>query len=160
MATPDQVTKPTILDEAAEVTAGDRQHFYGHPADNHGNTAELWTSYLMRRFVEGFNGRIGMVKLNARDVCNMMVLLKVSRDANRPKRDNLVDICGYARNAEQIEERSQIQVDVLPPPPLQIAVDRGIMAATKEENGAFEFYGGKFYAEGQAPRPEETVHGH
>jgi hypothetical protein len=33
-----------------------------------------------------------------------MALLKISRDANRPKRDNLVDIVGYTRNIEMIDE--------------------------------------------------------
>jgi len=89
--------KPTILQEAAEVTAGDRQKFYGHPKDNHGNTAALWGAYLTRRFGAG-------VTLDARDVCLMMALLKISRDANRRKRDNLVDIAGYARNAEMVDE--------------------------------------------------------
>lgn len=91
-------TKETVLEEAARISSGDRQRYYGHPADNHGNTAELWAAYLERRFGTG-------VALTARDVCLMMILLKVSRDANAVKRDNLVDICGYARNAEQIEER-------------------------------------------------------
>lgn len=88
----------TVLDEATRITAGDRQRYYGHPADNHGNTAELWSDYMLRRFGPG------APNLDARDVCLMMILLKVSRDANARKRDNLVDICGYARNAEQVEE--------------------------------------------------------
>ena len=90
----------TILDQAAEVTAGDRQHFYGHPRDNHGNTALLWRGYLQRRF--GLD-----MDLDARDVCMLMILLKVSRDANLRKEDNLVDIAGYARNAEQVGEIEQ-----------------------------------------------------
>jgi hypothetical protein len=39
----------------------------------------------------------------------LMVLLKVSRDANKVNRDNLVDICGYARNAEMIEDREALK---------------------------------------------------
>jgi len=88
---------PTVLEEAADITAGSRQELYGHPRDNHGSTAQLWGAYLTRRF-----GR--EIPLDARDVCIMQVLLKVSRDANERKRDNLVDICGYARNAEMLEE--------------------------------------------------------
>ena len=89
---------PTVLAEAGQAVDGDRGRFYGHPADNHGNTAAFWTEYIERKY-----GLV--VALTARDVCMLMVLLKVSRDANRPKRDNLVDICGYARNAEMIEDR-------------------------------------------------------
>lgn len=89
-----------ILKEALRIVDGDRGKFYGHPLDNHGNTAEFWAGYIERRF--GVK-----VELNARDVCNMMVLLKISRDANRPKEDNLVDICGYARNAQMVEEEQK-----------------------------------------------------
>jgi len=97
---PEQFAPPpeSVLAEAARVTAGDRQRYYGHPSDNHGNTAELWTAYLRRKY--GITQALG-----ARDVCMMMILLKVSRDANAPKRDNLVDVCGYARNAEQVDDR-------------------------------------------------------
>lgn len=89
-----------ILAEALDITNGDRQKYYGHPADNHGNTAALWSAYLNRKY-----GLFPPIGLSARDVCMMMVLLKVSRDANSTKRDNLVDIAGYVRNAEQIEQR-------------------------------------------------------
>jgi hypothetical protein len=89
----------TILEEAAHITATDRQRAYGHPSDNHGNTAALWKAYIERRF------GVSLGDFDARDVCMMMVLLKVSRDANLRTHDNLVDICGYARNAEMIRER-------------------------------------------------------
>ena len=95
---PDKVPPPTVLEEAADITTNDRQRYYGHPKYNHGNTADMWSAYLNRKY--GFEG-----PLDARDVCMMMVLLKVSRDANSPKRDNLVDICGYTRNAEQVDEQ-------------------------------------------------------
>jgi hypothetical protein len=87
----------TILDEAARVTAEDRQRYYGHPLDNHGNTAAFWSSFLKRR--HGLH-----VELTPEDVCMMMVLLKVSRWANLPHEDALIDIAGYARNVQMIEE--------------------------------------------------------
>lgn len=95
----------TILDEAAEVTTSDRQRFYGHPADNHGCTADLWDAYLERRksYCEE-RGETFMI--DATDVCWMNILQKASRDANRRKRDNALDAAGYARNIEQIAERN------------------------------------------------------
>lgn len=85
----------TVLDEAAHVVDGDRRQDYGHPRDNHSATARAWTAYLTRR------GLLQMgTELNARDVCWLNVFQKGIRDANRPKRDNLVDACGWARNAE------------------------------------------------------------
>jgi hypothetical protein len=95
----------TVLDEADRITQEDRQRYYGHPYDNHGNTADLWRAYLQRRC--GVD-----LELTGEDVCMMMILLKVSRHANRSHRDNLVDIAGYARNVEQIAKR----VEELDPP--------------------------------------------
>ena len=101
-----------ILEEALRIVDGDRGKFYGHPLDNHGNTAEFWASYLKRKFGVEIN-------LTGRDVCLMMVLLKISRDANRPKEDNLLDICGYTRNVQMIEEeeekRREVKVACLAP---------------------------------------------
>lgn len=89
----------TILEDAAAITSEDRMRAYGHPADNHGGTAAMWTAYLGARL---------NAPLTARDVCLMQVLVKVSRESNAPKRDNLVDICGYARNAEMVEELERL----------------------------------------------------
>jgi hypothetical protein len=85
-----------ILEKADDVTKHARQSSYGHPFDNHGNTAKLWEAYLDRRY--GLKNPI-----DALDVCYMMILLKVSRLANEAGQiDSLVDIAGYARNAEMI----------------------------------------------------------
>lgn len=85
----------TILHEAAQIVDGDRNEAYGDPDGNHGATAALWNAYLYRRYHY-------VATLDARDVCMLNVLQKVSRDAHWRQRDNLVDICGYARNAEII----------------------------------------------------------
>lgn len=86
-----------ILDEAFEVTSGDRNLSYGHPLDNHTCTATLWMAYLKRK--HGID-----IPLSVRDVCWMNVLQKISRDANMEKRDNLIDACGWTRNVEMAEE--------------------------------------------------------
>jgi hypothetical protein len=51
----------------------------------------MWSTYLG-------------VKITAEDVCWMQILLKVARQINLPTRDNLVDVVGYARNIEMIEQ--------------------------------------------------------
>jgi hypothetical protein len=68
---------------------------YGHPSENHGTTAEMWSSYLTRRFRRP-------IQITARDVCMLNAIQKISRDANSPKRDNLLDLAGYAENADRI----------------------------------------------------------
>lgn len=86
----------TILQEADRIINGDRQYECGHPLDNHGCTARLWSAWLTRHC--GVNVEIG-----PEDVCHLMILKKESRAANRAKRDHLVDIAGYAGNIEMIE---------------------------------------------------------
>lgn len=80
----------SILDEAAAVVNGPRRSDYGTPLENHTRTAALWSAYLG-------------VPITPRQVCILNVLQKASRDAHAPKRDNLVDIAGWAENAHQCE---------------------------------------------------------
>lgn len=96
----DEDIRVNILQEADNIVNGDRQKFYGHPSDNHGCTALMWSGYLSRRY----NMKI---ELDVRDVCWLNALQKISRDANAPKRDNLVDVAGYAANIEMDEVRSE-----------------------------------------------------
>jgi hypothetical protein len=91
-----ETKKSTILDTAVEIVNGDRSRFYGHPLDNHGNTAEMWSSWLRRRF----RLTVEQLDLKAEDVCWLMVLLKASREANMHHDDNEVDGVGYLLNAE------------------------------------------------------------
>ena len=87
----------TILDEAARITSGTRNKEYGEPKDNHKCTANLWNTYLTRKYA------IYDIEISERDVCILNILQKISRDANMEKRDNLVDICGWARNIEMLD---------------------------------------------------------
>ena len=84
----------TILDEAAGITTTDRNQTYGQPLDNHGRTAAFWSTYLG-------------IDITPEDVCWMMMLVKVSRNMHAPSRDNLVDMAGYARNIEMIQDESE-----------------------------------------------------
>lgn len=85
----------SILDEAARITSRDRQDVYGHPADDYGRTAAMWSAYLG-------------VPVSAEQAMVCMILVKVSRLANTPgHRDSLVDIAGYARCIEMLEEHGR-----------------------------------------------------
>ena len=86
---PHTVAPETVLAEAARVVDGPRRDDYGTPSENHGRTAAMWSDYLG-------------VPITARQVCMLNILQKISRDAHAAKRDNLVDIAGYVRNAELV----------------------------------------------------------
>lgn len=86
-----------ILQEADEITEGKRNQEYGHPFINHGQTAEMWTAFFKAKMKPG-------QQFTAADVCWMNILQKISRETNKPKRDNKVDVAGFARNVEMIEE--------------------------------------------------------
>ena len=92
-----KVSDMDILTEAAATVSGDRQKDYGHPRENLACIAAMWNAYLTRKTHI-------IHDLSPRDVAQMMVLLKVARDANKTKRDNLVDEAGYARAAEMADE--------------------------------------------------------
>ena len=83
--------KLNVLQKAQHLTSRDRNKDYGHPRENFGDIAMMWSIY------KG-------VEFTARDVAMMMILTKVCRDKNKPKEDNLVDIAGYARTAEMVDE--------------------------------------------------------
>lgn len=83
-----------ILREAATTISSGRQDDYGHAEDSFATIAGMWESYLSARFGES-------VEIDGRDVAMMMSLLKVARDAASRKRDNLVDLAGYAALAER-----------------------------------------------------------
>ena len=79
--------------ERAIKLVRDRGQNYGPPEVNHACTADLWTTYLQR---------IGLLDdlqaLTPRHVCMLNALQKISRDAERPKQDNVDDVAGYMEN--------------------------------------------------------------
>lgn len=73
-----------ILEEALRITKGDRNASYGPPDQDFQRTAQMWSA------IKG-------VPFEAREVAMFMVALKLSRETHQRKRDNWVDIAGYAR---------------------------------------------------------------
>lgn len=87
----------SILQEAQRIVHGDRGEAYGHPMDNFGQTADFWTTLFAAKLREG-------VRFTAEDVALAMIQVKVSRQTHVPKRDNLVDIAGYAETHQMVTE--------------------------------------------------------
>lgn len=88
------ITK-SIIDEAKEVMSVDRQKSYGHPLENHQRIASFWNTFLGDKLIE---------PITPREAAWMMLLVKPAREINCPKRDNLVDVVGYAAVIEVIDQ--------------------------------------------------------
>lgn len=92
-------SKETICQEADRLVSGDRQKDYGHPFDNFVQVANLFTAFLGDKLTK---------PVTAEEASLLLVLLKVAREHNAPKRDNRVDIAGYAKVLDMvIEERAR-----------------------------------------------------
>jgi hypothetical protein len=83
-------TQPTILEEAAKCVTGPRRRDYETPEENFSLIAKLWSLQLKH-------------EVTPMQVALCLILLKVARQANSPKRDNLVDIAGYAQCASELK---------------------------------------------------------
>jgi hypothetical protein len=87
----------SVCAEADRLVSGDRRSTYGHPLDNFTDTAALLNVCLRKKL---------KVELVAEDVAIIMTQLKLAREINQHKRDNLVDACGYLKCLELvIDER-------------------------------------------------------
>lgn len=85
----------SILDEAKRLTATERHGDYGHPADDFARTAAMWSGILAAKLRPD-------AQISASDVPLCMIAVKLARQSHRHKRDNLVDIAGYARTAAMV----------------------------------------------------------
>lgn len=73
-----------ILHEAYRLTTGERNNSYGPPTQDFERTAKIWSAVLGK-------------EVTAAEVALCMIGLKISRATWSDKRDNYVDIAGYAR---------------------------------------------------------------
>ncbi len=85
------------LEEAQRIVLGPRQADYGHPLEDFTRTGRMWAAIL------------GIPEVTPEQVGLCMIAVKISRECNRHKRDNLVDIAGYAGTLHLIDERKREQ---------------------------------------------------
>jgi hypothetical protein len=78
-----------ILQEAARLTAKDRQQIYGDPTVNHCRIADLWTTYLQ-------------YQVCPQQVAICMALVKIARLMESETQDSFIDLAAYAAIAGEI----------------------------------------------------------
>ena len=83
-----------VLNTALQRVAAKPQE-YGAPENSFSLIADLWSDYL--------STKNGAIELMPADVANMMILLKVARNAQGNKEDTWVDIAGYAACGAEVE---------------------------------------------------------
>ncbi len=81
----------SILQEAQRLVHGPRGDSYGPPHRDFERTAKIWSAILG-------------IEVTASQACLCMIGVKISRQCNKPKRDNMVDAAGYAECVNMIEE--------------------------------------------------------
>ena len=91
----------SILQEAQRITTGSRQNAYGHPYEDFSRTGKIWSAIL------GFY-------VSPRQVSLCMVGLKVSRECNKPSRDNRVDGAGYFNTLDMVDDHESKIEKLLP----------------------------------------------
>ena len=79
-------TGKSVLQEAEELVNGDRHVSYGHCLDNFSRIAAHFNAQFSHKIKQDFT---------AEDMEMVQVLVKISRQAHLPARDNIVDACGY-----------------------------------------------------------------
>lgn len=90
---PYEDVRETPLEEAQRLVHGDRGKDYGHPIDDFTRSGKMWGAIL------------GSDPVPPEKVAMCMIAVKLSRECNAPKRDNRVDIAGYAETLDMVRER-------------------------------------------------------
>lgn len=88
--------KKNCLQIADELIHGDRQGSYGHPFEDFSRTAKIW-------------GAILGIEVTPEQVALCMVGVKISRECNQHKDDNIIDGIGYFGTLEMIHEYRENQ---------------------------------------------------
>lgn len=86
----------SIALEAHRAVYGDRQTDYGHPREDFTRAAIIWTGLLQHKLADG-------QYVEADDIGRCMIGTKLARDVHAPKRDNRVDIAGYALTLDRLQ---------------------------------------------------------
>lgn len=108
--------KNEILAEADRIINGERNEQYGEPEDCFASIAAYWNKFLSAqvlrvleetrfdndKYIPSEVWDKNYLIIDKHDVAMMMILLKVARTNGTKKKDNYVDIAGYAALAARM----------------------------------------------------------
>jgi hypothetical protein len=77
---------------------GQRGQDYGHPYEDFSRTAKMWSAILG-------------IEVTPQQAILCMIAVKISRECHLPKRDNRVDIAGYAEALDMVVEFQACSMD-------------------------------------------------
>jgi hypothetical protein len=80
-----------IIEEAKQVVDGPRKSDYGPPKESFGKIAKVWSVILG-------------IEVEPRKVGLCLMGLKIVRDSNKAKRDNLRDTVGFCDCLEDVDD--------------------------------------------------------
>lgn len=86
--------KQSILDEAKTIVEGSRQSDYGDPVESFNRIAKTASMIAGR-------------DLSPNECCAVLMAVKLVRESFAHKRDNLIDLCGYAYIMNEIKESNK-----------------------------------------------------
>lgn len=92
--------KESALEEAYRLVHASRGDDYGHPYDDFVKTATMWTGLFYHKLKDPVKNPI-----RPEEVPLGMVCVKLSREVNKPKRDNRADGAGYFETCDMVHER-------------------------------------------------------
>ena len=98
--TPAQPKKESILAEAERIVNGARAADYGKAEDSFNRVAKI-TNLLLDKDEHTRLEEDG--EITATVACKVLLAVKLARQSNKHKRDNLVDLCGYAFLLNELE---------------------------------------------------------
>jgi len=81
--------RSNFLQDVENTVYGERQDQYGNPENSFNRIAEYWSTLFG-------------ITVTPQQVAMAMILLKIAREQSNPKRDNRIDMAGYAENLERM----------------------------------------------------------
>lgn len=94
----------SVLEEAQSLVYGDRQAAYGHPYDDYTRTGMMMGAVLWEWAKEAGKSSVPLA-IPAKEAALCMATVKISREVNKHKRDNMTDLAGYAAVVQRIMEK-------------------------------------------------------